>query len=190
MIRNQMRRRKSNEPRSCAKSLPRAVYAENKNSTKESAKRKYNHNYYGFVSLPFCRLFLRAWGSRQLCFRFKDSGMEEEMETWNNQKIAERIKYLREENKLTQSQVAQKLNYASRNTVSDYETGRRSVGVQVAVAYSELFGVSLDWILRGTGAFRKESKSETDELLSVYFSIRDPKVRDVAIAQMRVLAKL
>ena len=31
-----------------------------KNSTKESAKRKYNHNYYGFVSLPFCRLFLRA----------------------------------------------------------------------------------------------------------------------------------
>ncbi len=125
-----------------------------------------------------------------LCFRFKDSGMEEKMETWNNQEVAERIKYLREENKLTQSQVAQRLNYASRNTVSDYETGRRSVGVQVAVAYAELFGVSLDWILRGTGAYRKESKSETDELLSVFFSIRKPQVREIAIEQMRSLAKL
>ena len=112
------------------------------------------------------------------------------METWNNLEVAERIKYLREENKLTQSQVAQRLNYASRNTVSDYETGRRSIGVQVAIAYADLFGVSLDWILRGTGTFRKESKSETDELLSVYFSIRDPKIREVAIEQMRVLAKL
>ena len=46
----------SNEPRSCAKSLPRAVYAENNNSTKESAKRKCDHNYYGFISIPFCRL--------------------------------------------------------------------------------------------------------------------------------------
>ena len=96
-----MKRRKSNEPRSCAKSLPRAVYAENKNSTKESAKRKYNHNYYGFVSLPFCRLFLRAWGSRQLCFRFKDSGMEEEMETNN---IGERLRLLRTRNNLSQEE--------------------------------------------------------------------------------------
>lgn len=112
------------------------------------------------------------------------------METWSNAAVAERIKNLRIERGLTQGQVAERLNYATRTTVSDYETGRRSINVQIAVAYAELFGVSLDWILRGTDKNKKESKNETDELLSVYFSIRDPKIRRAAMAQMKVLAEM
>ena len=158
------------------------------NSTKESAKRKYNHNYYGFVSLPFCRLFLRAWGSRQLCFRFKDSGMEEEMETNN---IGERLRLLRTRNNLSQEELARKLHLGSRSAISELETENRQLSPNMIRKYSEIFDVSADWIIFGQEEReRTKQKTETDEILKAFFAIRKASVRRVALEQVRALAKL
>lgn len=91
------------------------------------------------------------------------------MELWNNDDVAKRIKKLRVEHAMTQNEVASKLHYATRTTISDYETARRGINIDVVVAYADLFDVSVDWILRGTDSFKKESGSETDDLLSIFF---------------------
>ncbi|MBU5312970.1 helix-turn-helix domain-containing protein [Tissierella carlieri] len=61
--------------------------------------------------------------------------------------FGERLKLLREENSLTQSELAKKLNI-SRQSVSNYENGSRFPNdVQLLVKISALFCVSLDYLI-------------------------------------------
>ena len=59
---------------------------------------------------------------------------------WN-----ERIKELREDSDLTQSQLAEILGTTQR-TVSYYENNQREIPVNVLVKYAKYFNVSLDYI--------------------------------------------
>lgn len=59
---------------------------------------------------------------------------------WN-----EKIKELREDNDLTQSQMADALNITQR-TVSYYERNEREIPVAVLVKYAKYFNVTLDYI--------------------------------------------
>ncbi len=59
---------------------------------------------------------------------------------WN-----ERIKELREDRDLTQSQLAEILGTTQR-TVSYYENNQREIPVNVLVKYAKHFNVSLDYI--------------------------------------------
>ncbi len=59
---------------------------------------------------------------------------------WN-----ERIKELREDHDLTQSQLAEILGTTQR-TVSYYENNQREIPVNVLVKYAKYFDVSLDYI--------------------------------------------
>lgn len=60
--------------------------------------------------------------------------------------IAKRLKELREQNKLTQAQVAQKLNI-TRNAYTMYETGANTPTLQALITLSELYHVSLDYLI-------------------------------------------
>lgn len=57
-----------------------------------------------------------------------------------------RIRDLREDNDLTQQQVADYLNI-KQNTYSQYETGSRQIPVEVLVALAALYKTSTDYLL-------------------------------------------
>lgn len=57
-----------------------------------------------------------------------------------------RIKDLREDNDLTQQQVANYLNI-KQNTYSQYETGSRQIPVDVLKALAVLYNTSMDYLL-------------------------------------------
>jgi len=58
----------------------------------------------------------------------------------------ERIRELREDNDLNQSQIAEILN-VSQSTYSRYESGFLDVPSEVLIALSKYYGVSVDYIL-------------------------------------------
>ena len=61
----------------------------------------------------------------------------------------ERLRSLREEKKLTQQQLADRLFIAQR-TYSRYETGERAVPLEVLVEISKFYDVSTDYLLKLT----------------------------------------
>ena len=61
--------------------------------------------------------------------------------------LAEKIGRLRTQAKLTQAELAERLD-VSRQTVSKWELGAAQPELDKIVAISELFGVSTDWLLK------------------------------------------
>ena len=57
-----------------------------------------------------------------------------------------RIRDLREDNDLTQKQVAQSLN-CSQQVYSNYELGQRDIPTDILIKLSEFYDVSTDYIL-------------------------------------------
>lgn len=57
-----------------------------------------------------------------------------------------RLKELREENNLTQTQVAELLN-VKQNTYSQYETEKRQLSIEVLIKLAKLYKVTTDYIL-------------------------------------------
>ena len=60
--------------------------------------------------------------------------------------IYENIRALREQNHLTQTQLAQKLHMAQ-NTYSQYETGKIERTAPLLIQLAQLYGVSVDYLL-------------------------------------------
>ena len=60
-----------------------------------------------------------------------------------------RIRELREDNDLSQREVAAKLNIAQR-TYSGYESGSRNIPVQILAALAKLYGTTTDYLLNLT----------------------------------------
>ncbi len=61
--------------------------------------------------------------------------------------VGEKIKEWRKNEKLTQQELAEKLN-VSNKTISSWETGRSYPDLQMIVEISDYFNVSLDFLLR------------------------------------------
>lgn len=60
--------------------------------------------------------------------------------------FGDRLKELREDRGLRQTELADKLNL-SRNTISSYETNTNEPSLDVLVSISDVFNVSLDYLL-------------------------------------------
>lgn len=60
-----------------------------------------------------------------------------------------RLKDLREDNDLTQEQIAIILNCA-RNTYSQYENGKRQIPIDVLITLSRFYKTSIDYIVEET----------------------------------------
>ncbi len=60
--------------------------------------------------------------------------------------VAEKLVYLRKENKMTQAELAEKLNYSDKS-VSKWERGEALPDVEVLVKIGKLFDVSLDYLV-------------------------------------------
>ena len=59
-----------------------------------------------------------------------------------------KIKEFRKKSGLSQVQVAEKL-FVNQNTVSQWETGRSSPPIDVLIKLSDLFGCTIDELVRG-----------------------------------------
>lgn len=64
----------------------------------------------------------------------------------NKELMAQRLRIIRKENNLTQMELAQKLN-TSHSAISDYERGNRIPPLIILYQLSQLFNISIDFIL-------------------------------------------
>lgn len=91
--------------------------------------------------------------------------------------LATRLKSLREEHKMTQRQVGDAI-CVSRSTVSGYETKGRQPSHEKLIILTELFNVSMDYLISGeSDSFEQNSSSFAEgqkldeQVLSVYNSL-------------------
>ncbi len=69
--------------------------------------------------------------------------------------IGKKIKYCREANQLSQSQLSQKLGVSQRN-ISYYENGERIPPADILLKLADIFKVSIDYILGNDNAIEKQ----------------------------------
>ena len=78
---------------------------------------------------------------------------------WNlDGKMGERLLALRKEHGLTQEQLAEKI-FVTRQAVSKWERGESVPDLELLVALAELYGVTLDELVTGSGAPAEDSRS-------------------------------
>ena len=75
--------------------------------------------------------------------------------------IGERIAYLRTNNKLTQKEVMEILNF---DNLSRYENNERKPSLNIIIALAEYFNVSTDWILTGKCSMPKNDSKNNEDL--------------------------
>lgn len=79
----------------------------------------------------------------------------------------QRIRDLREDSDLTQSELCQKL-YMHKTTYTNYEQGKHTVPLDFAVTLADFYGVSLDYIAGRTNiSAHNVSSSISDEAISI-----------------------
>ena len=76
---------------------------------------------------------------------------------FNRDDYGSRIRSLRKKRRLTQEQLAEKMN-VSTPYIAKIETGKQTGPVELAVEFAEFFAVSLDYILVGNSNFVEEQK--------------------------------
>lgn len=64
--------------------------------------------------------------------------------------FGEKLRYLRQQQRLTQTMLAQQVGLASQAYVSDLEAGRKVPSLDLVVRLAELLGVTTDYLLRDT----------------------------------------
>ena len=79
----------------------------------------------------------------------------------NKLTIGERIKKLREEKGITQSELRKALGVGRRETIAQWETGERDLKTSATVALADYFGETCDYILRGIPADQLNIYTET-----------------------------
>lgn len=75
--------------------------------------------------------------------------------------ISEQLREARKQTNLTQADVAAAI-HVSRQTVSNWETGKFYPDIMSVVALSDLYGVSLDVLLKGDDALMKHLEDSTN----------------------------
>lgn len=66
----------------------------------------------------------------------------------------QRLRDLREDSDLTQSQLVEKLNM-HKTTYTNYEQGKRDLPLEVAIKLAKFYNVSLDYLAGLTNEYRK-----------------------------------
>jgi len=102
--------------------------------------------------------------------------------------ISERLRQAREAAGLSQGQVAKKLEM-HRPTISEIEAGRRKVSSQELELFSDLYGVTAEWLLSGMAGneetdarilmaareLSKMNKADLERLMNTLHMLRKPE---------------
>lgn len=109
--------------------------------------------------------------------------------------IGERLKQIRKQKGMTQEDLAEKLGITFQQ-IQKYENGKNRISFSNMVELSRYLQVSLDSFL-DSPALASEmsdqeqvaiSQKETDELLKVYYSLEDPKLRKNLVKLVKSMA--
>jgi transcriptional regulator with XRE-family HTH domain len=105
-------------------------------------------------------------------------------------KVGKRLRSAREKAKLSQEDVAQKIN-STNQRVSSFETGRTRVSLEILIRLCKIYRVEPDYIMgmaknRGT-EFSLNEKHE--EVIFLFRRLR-PDFQDCALEQIRALTEL
>ena len=73
-------------------------------------------------------------------------------------KIAERIKYLREEKGMSQAELGRAMNVA-RMTINNYEVDKRSPDIAFTLKLADYFDVTIDYLI-GKSEFKKQNDKD------------------------------
>lgn len=90
----------------------------------------------------------------------------------NQEKIGKLIKYLREQKKMTQDELAEKL-YVDRTLISKWEKGKTSLTSEHLKSLSKYFEVSTDEILSG----ELLTKDNKDKITNIKYEIYDTNMK-------------
>lgn len=96
-----------------------------------------------------------------------------------------RLRSAREAKGLEPAQVAERLGI-SEGAVRHHENGTRNPKTKTIAQYSRLYGVSVDWIMRGAG--KGPHPSDTAEFIDLFEAIPEDDKPD-ALEMLRVWAK-
>ena len=106
--------------------------------------------------------------------------------------INERLKQLRKENGLTQTELAKKLNIGQ-TTIAAYENGTHDPQIFSLVAYANFFNCSVDFLLgrdydiENTIIYQIDSLNESEKLLLKTYRSLNGKLQKLLIEQAKVL---
>ncbi len=111
--------------------------------------------------------------------------------------IGERLKQIRKQKNMTQDFLAEKLG-VSFQQIQKYENGKNRISFSSMVELSQLLKVTLDSFIAGFGETDEGlsdnnqshlvTQKETDELLRVYYSLDDPKLRKNLLKLVKSMA--
>lgn len=114
-----------------------------------------------------------------------------------DQHVGERLKQIRKQKGLTQDDLAEKLG-VSFQQIQKYENGKNRISYSKMVELSQFLKVSLDSFIAGFDQSAQGmsdnaqeslvSQKETDELLKVYYSLEDPKLRKNLLKLVKSMA--
>ena len=64
------------------------------------------------------------------------------------QRFGEKLRILRKQRGMTLKELAEILGYTTHSHISEFETGKRTPSLEVAIKISELFDVSVDQLVK------------------------------------------
>ncbi len=100
--------------------------------------------------------------------------------------IGARIAQLRRHNQLSQQELADRLKISA-SAIGMYEQDRRMPPVDILAAMSEVFGVSIDYIVKGKGATELENEIIGNLLMERLTGTRKQLTRNFSRQELAVL---
>ena len=98
--------------------------------------------------------------------------------------VGGRIKYLRVKAALSQDELAEKLNFQDRSSISSYETNRRNVSWPIAVNMAKILGSDTNFIFNG---IESEDPIAT-EIGCLVKSVKFEVTKKMILQQVKVVA--
>lgn len=79
----------------------------------------------------------------------------------NMKEIGLRCRFMRYSNKISQAKLAEEIGYSTGN-ISNFERGTVGISLDLALAYSDYFKVSIDYIVKGQIILPEDNKYRLD----------------------------
>ena len=100
--------------------------------------------------------------------------------------VGGRIKYLRKQIGMSQEELAERLHLENRASISSYETNRRGLSGELAVAMAQELQTTTDYLLNGT-----ETEDDfTEEAMSLIRKVKTEAGKKAVLLQLQAVLEL
>ena len=100
--------------------------------------------------------------------------------------VGGRIKYLRKQIGMGQEELAERLHLENRASISSYETNRRGLSGELAVAMAQELQTTTDYLLNGTEA----EDAFTEEAMSLIRKVKTEAGKKAVLLQLQAVLEL